>query len=337
MSSVTQVQNTFRWQQRLFGGLLAGLARIGDFQTELRAARDGVEVIRDVAYGPHPVAHRLDVYRPAGARRPLPVMLYIHGGAFMLCSKDTHRSQALQHAHRAGYLVFNINYRLAPQHPFPAAIADACMAYRWVTQNAARFGGDPERIVVAGESAGGNLALGVAIAATYRRPELYARGLFAVQPPLGVMPLMPLLQVSQPVLRADQPGVSALTLSVLGDIERAYLGDPLPARGDTLMADPIRVLEECGAPERDFPMIFSAAGTADLCCADVRRLELASQRLDLPMRAAYFRGEVHAFHALHWRRAARRFWRRSVVFLHRVARLRRDPPPVPAAEGVLWG
>ena len=317
-----------RWRQRVLGSLFHGLARLGDLDSSLRAARADVDVQLDVPYGPHPVAHRLDVYRPRHVDGPLPVMLYIHGGAFVLCSKDTHRHLALLNAHRAGYLVFNINYRLAPQHPFPAAIADACAAYRWVCAHAREYGGDPERIVVAGESAGGNLALGVAIAASYRRPETYTRSMFRCPTPLGVMPLMPLLQTSDPARRAGQVGVNRLALSVLKDIERAYLGGPFTAASAPLLADPVRVLEECGRPDRVFPQVFSGAGTADLCCADVRRLAQACRELGIPVETAYFRDEGHAFHALHWREAARRFWRRSVRFLRGVAGLPARVAPI---------
>lgn len=320
-SAVTLPFLWLRWRQRVLGSLFHGLAKLGDFAFDLRAAREQVEVLLDVPYGPHPVAHRLDIYRPRDVAGPLPVMLYIHGGAFVLCSKDTHRHLALLNAQRAGYLVFNINYRLAPQHPFPAAVADACAAYRWVCAHAREYGGDPERIVVAGESAGGNLALGVAIAASYRRPETYTRSMFRCPTPLGVMPLMPLLQTSDPARRIGQPGVSRLALSVLKDIERAYLGGPLAAAAAPLLADPVRVLEECGRPDRVFPQVFSGAGTADLCCADVRRLASACRELGVPIETAYFRDEGHAFHALHWRRAAVRFWRRSVKFLRGVAGL----------------
>ena len=311
-----------RWRRRLARGLLEGLARVGALRADLRAARAEVEVLRDVPYGPHPVAHTLDIYRPLHATGLLPVLLYIHGGAFVLCSKDTHRSLALLNAQRAGYLVFCINYRLAPGHAYPAAIADACAAYEWVTRHARQYGGDPESIVVAGESAGGNLALGVAVAATYRRPEPYARRVFHRAPPRGVMPLMPLLQASDAASREGQAGVGPLALSVLRDIELAYFGAPARASAATLMADPVRVLEECGAPKREFPWVFSGAGTADVCCTDVRRLARACRELGLPMQAAYFRNEGHAFHALHWRAAARRFWKRSVAFLRRLANRR---------------
>ena len=114
-----------------------------------------MEVIRDLAYAEESRRreHRLDVYRPKQADGPLPVVMYIHGGGFRILSKDTHWMMGLAFARR-GYLVFNVGYRLAPTHPFPAAIEDSCRAFEWVVAHAARFGGDLERLVIAGESSG---------------------------------------------------------------------------------------------------------------------------------------------------------------------------------------
>lgn len=310
-----------RWRRRAFHGVFSVAARVSHYTSDIRAARAQVEVIRDLAYGPHPVAHRVDVYRPRLAPRPLPVLIYMHGGAFTLCSKDTHAGIALLNAQHAGYLVFNINYRLAPHYRFPAAVEDACQAFRWVAANAHRHGGDPERIVLAGESAGANLALGVAIATAYKRPEPYAREVFESRlRPLGVMPITPYLQVSNPLRHALHPGAGYWAVRLTQDIARIYLGtDGAQPTATTLMADPIRVLEECGAPLREFPEVFSAVGTADICHADVRRLEEVCARHALPFTGHYFQDEIHAFHALRWwRQAARDFWRASVGFLRRV-------------------
>ena len=307
------------WRQRVVHRVIAAATTVGNLAWNFGHAIADVEVIRNVKYGAHPTAHLLDIYRPRSAQRPLPVLLYIHGGAFVICSKDTHRFLALLNAERAGYLVFSINYRLAPKHKFPAAIEDACDAYRWVVHNAARYGGDPERIIVAGESAGGNLALGVAIAATYERPEAYARRVHELNmPPVGVMPLMPYLQTSNPGRRAADPGVSILSLAVARYIARAYLEDATPGK-KTLMADPIRVLEECPAPARSFPTVFTGVGTADMCCADSRRLEEACNRLGVPVQALYYEDEYHVFHAIHWRIAARAFWRECIDFMIELA------------------
>ena len=296
------------------------LARLGRHLLKRKRAQARIETIRDVAYGPHRY-HRLDIYRPIFAPRPLPVLLYIHGGAFTMCSKETHHGIALAHAVRANYLVFNIDYRLAPHFRFPAAHEDACLAFRWVAENCARYGGDPARIVVAGESAGGNLALSVAIAATYRRPEPWARAVYdcGVRP-AAVAPLMPYLQVSNPVQRAINPSANWIAVDIASDIAESYLGaGRTGSAAETLMADPIRVMEECGAPARPLPPVFSGVGTVDLCCEDVRRLEMACNKLRVPATIRYYDNEIHAFHVLRWRPNARLFWRENMQFLRGIA------------------
>ena len=94
-----------------------------------------------------------------------------------MLSKDTHRVMALAYARR-GYLVFIINYRLGPKHRFPAPIEDACEALLWVRDNCASLRRRPDRIAIAGESAGGNLVTALAVASAIRRPEPFAQRLF---------------------------------------------------------------------------------------------------------------------------------------------------------------
>ncbi|HUS23935.1 MAG TPA: alpha/beta hydrolase [Candidatus Binatia bacterium] len=320
------------WRRRVLNGTFRGAALLADFVVERQAARDHIEILRDIRYGRHRTGHQLDIYRPLRPARPLPVLLYIHGGAFTLCSKDTHRSIALANARGAGYLVFNINYRLAPAHAFPAAISDACDAYRWVVEHCAAYGGDPSRIVLAGESAGGNLALGVAIAATYRRPEFYARKVWALGVvPVGVMPVTPYLQASDP---ARHTAAGYLALAATRAIAADYLGKRALPDERNLMADPVRILEECGAPQRPFPPVFSGVGDRDaVCWNDVKRLEKACRRLGIPITAHYYPNEIHAFHALQWRSASRLFWRRAFRFMKRVAQGASPRAALRAASG----
>lgn len=101
------------------------------------------------------------IYTPAG-REPLPVMVFFHGGGWVIgdiASTDV-LCRALTNAARC--IVVSVDYRLAPEHPFPAAVEDAYHATLWVAANAAGFGGDPSCIAVGGDSAGGNLAAVVA-------------------------------------------------------------------------------------------------------------------------------------------------------------------------------
>lgn len=309
-----------RWRRKAINGMFKAYANLGGKWVEAQALRAHIETIKNVEYGPHPY-NKLDIYRPRFAPRPLPVMLYIHGGAFTLCSKETHRGIAIANAAQSDYLVFNIDYRLAPKFRFPAAHEDACRAYAWVVENCARYGGDPNRIVIAGESAGGNLALTVAVAASYRRSEPWAQQVFdAPVRPLAVQPIMPYLQVSNPSRQAFNVYSGRLSISVAHDIAAAYLGKlRTSSSSETLMADPIRVMEECGKPDKPFPRVWSGVGTADPCCEDVQRLVTACQRLGIPAEATYYDNEIHAFHAFGWRDAARRFWASNAAFLRAVA------------------
>jgi acetyl esterase len=97
------------------------------------------------------------VYRPAGDA-PKPVIVYFHGGGWVLGSLETHDGTSRLLADRVDAVVVSVDYRLAPEHRFPAAVDDAYAALRWVADHASELGGDPSRLVVAGDSAGGNLA-----------------------------------------------------------------------------------------------------------------------------------------------------------------------------------
>ena len=308
-----------RIRRTLIQGAFSALANVGERSSALREARKHVDVIRDVTYGPH-TDNKLDVYVPTVATRPMPVLLYIHGGAFTLCSKRTHRGIGYMNAHHAGAVVFNIDYRLAPEHRFPAAIEDACAAYHWVVKNCAHFGGDPARIVVAGESAGGNLALGVGVAASYERPEPWAKAVFDLnRQPVGLQPLMPFLQVSSPSQRLSSPRISSYVRNLVHDIAVAYLGQGQTASSEAnRMADPVRVLEECGRPQRPLPPIYSGVGTADLCLQDVKRLQRACEKLEASIQVELYPGEPHAFQVMRWRPSTRRFWRDNFAFLAQV-------------------
>ena len=108
------------------------------------------------------------IYTPH-ATGALPVIVYYHGGGFVIASNDVYDATPRALANGANAIVVSVEYRKAPENRFPAAHDDAYAAYRWVTKNAGSIGGDPKRIAVAGESAGGNLAENVAILARDQR------------------------------------------------------------------------------------------------------------------------------------------------------------------------
>jgi acetyl esterase/lipase len=120
--------------------------------------RDAVERIRDLSYGPAGVRNRLDVYRPRGGTSGAPVLLQIHGGAWVIGEKD-HQGLALMNTLAArGFVCVAINYRLSPKATFPDHLVDCKRALAWIRDNIAGYGGDPRWVAVTGGSAGGHLA-----------------------------------------------------------------------------------------------------------------------------------------------------------------------------------
>jgi acetyl esterase len=108
------------------------------------------------------------IYWPQGITKemlPLPVVLYIHGGGWVIADLDTYDASARALASEAKAIVVSTHYRQAPEHKFPAAHEDTWIAYQSIVQNAERIGGDPKRIAVAGESAGANMAAAIALRA----------------------------------------------------------------------------------------------------------------------------------------------------------------------------
>lgn len=241
------------------------------------------------------------VFTPPGSG-PHPVLLYFHGGGWVIGNRDTHDDQARALCARGGALVVSVDYRLAPEHPFPAALDDARAATAWVVDHAEELGGDPQRVAVAGDSAGANLAAAVCLAARD-----------AGGPRLALQVLI------YPVVDATlaQPSVAelalgyGLTLSTMRWFVDQYLPDP-SARLDPL-ASPLAAPDLSGLPPavvvtagydllRDqgdayaarlraaggevvlrrhpglvhgflgmAPQVDAAAAAVDLLCADVRR------------------------------------------------------------------
>ena len=122
-----------------------------------------------IAGGTEPIR----IYTPEGAgSAPLPVIVYYHGGGWVIADIDTYEASAMALAKKANAIVASVEYRRAPENKFPAAHEDSFAAYKWVLANAAQFGGDPARVAVAGESAGANLATNVAIMARDQNVQL---------------------------------------------------------------------------------------------------------------------------------------------------------------------
>jgi len=127
--------------------------------------RERVVRVRDLSYGPAGRRNLLDVYRPRDAEPGCPVLLQIHGGAWVFGNKDTQGLPLMNEMARQGWVCVAPNYRLSPRATFPDHLIDCKLAIRWIRENVATHGGDPAFIVVTGGSAGGHLAALVALTA----------------------------------------------------------------------------------------------------------------------------------------------------------------------------
>jgi acetyl esterase len=148
----------------------------------------GIAFALATAAPPEPVAHvedreldtaagpiRVRVYTPVGGDAPHPVIAYFHGGGWVIMGIETHDGICRRLANASGAIVVSVEYRLAPEHRFPAALDDCFAATAWLAEHAGEIGGDPARLAVAGDSAGGNLAATVALRARGGGPRLAAQ------------------------------------------------------------------------------------------------------------------------------------------------------------------
>lgn len=208
------------------------------------------------------------IYRPRTDER-LPVVMYFHGGGFVLGDLDTHDGTARRHAVGADAVVVSVDYRLAPEHPFPAAVDDAWEATRWVASHADELAIDGARIAVAGDSAGGNLSAVVAqLARDAGSPKVVFQLLW--YPVTGHDLTLPSF-----VEHAEAP---ILDMNAINDFNRLYAGsadpsDPpatlAPARGNLVGLPPAFVSVAGHDPLRDdgarYAQLMSEAGVSVQC------------------------------------------------------------------------
>lgn len=124
-----------------------------------------ISCVRDVAIDGPGGAIALRIYTPLLAEARAPIILFYHGGGMVMGSIAAYDGVCRRLAQKSGAILVSASYRLAPEHKFPAAPDDAWAALQWVSEQAVSLGGDPDKLVVAGESGGGNLATGCALRA----------------------------------------------------------------------------------------------------------------------------------------------------------------------------
>jgi len=195
----------------------------------------------DGAAGPLPAR----LYRPGGrppGAAPLPLIVYWHGGGWVVANLDTYDATPRALAAMTGSAVLSVHYRQGPENRFPAAHDDAVAAYRWAIANAGQLGANPERLAVAGESAGGNLALNVAIAArdgNLARP----RHVLAVYPVAGADMNTPSYQENASALPLSRGAMEWFVRNALDSTAQAQ--DPrinLVARNDLRGLPPVTIV-----------------------------------------------------------------------------------------------
>ena len=176
------------------------------------------------------------IYSPGGSA-PLPALVYFHGGGWTICSIETHDVTCRELANGAGCVVVSVDYRLAPEHKYPAAAEDCYAATRWVAEKCGEIAVDPDRIAVAGDSAGGNLAAVVALMAR-------DRGAPTLRHQLLIYPITN-FGFDTPSYRENADG-PVLTRGMMQAFWDFYLADPSDASGS--YASPLRATSLEGLP-----------------------------------------------------------------------------------------
>jgi acetyl esterase len=215
---------------------------------------------------------RADICVPKGAG-PHPTLVYLHGGGWVSGTSKTHTKLCMEFA-AAGYLTVNVDYRLAPEHPFPAGLDDCVFAAKWTAQNAKRWNGDADRMAIGGDSAGGNLTAAtlISLAGQSDAPRFKAALL-----------LYAMLDIPRAVKATDgNPEITNMMI-------KAYLGDR-----KELIDDP-RVTPLNGIKPGVMPATLLLVGTADNLVPDTYRMAELLSKAEVPHEVHVLEDMPHAF------------------------------------------
>jgi len=218
------------------------------------------------------------IYTPAAAG-PLPVVVYFHGGGWVIADAEVYDGGARGLAKSANAIVISVDYRQAPEHKFPAAWDDALAAYEWALQNAASLGGDAGRIALAGESAGGNLAIATAVAARDK----------GLQRPTHVVSVYPVGQTGS--LHTESYLENAIAKPLNKAMIEWFVGHLV--RGDADKAD--TRLDLVNADLKGLPPVTIINATIDPLRSDGSRLESALKDAGVPVEREVYTGVTHEF------------------------------------------
>jgi acetyl esterase len=239
--------------------------------TQLSGPGGEVAEVRDITVGDIPVR----VYRPEG-EGPLPLVVYLHGGGWAIGSIASFDTVIRALANASGAVVASVGYRLAPEHPFPAGLDDALAAVRGLHARAAELGADPDRMAIAGDSAGGNLAT---VAARRLRGEVPLRLQALIYPATDA-------GCNTPSYREFGEGYG-LTAASMQRFWNLYLDGTEGLEPDT---SPLRAEDLAGSP----PALVLTADRDPLRDEGEAYAE-ALRRAGVPVQARRIEGTIHGF------------------------------------------
>ena len=217
------------------------------------------------------------VYTPDGAG-PFPVVVYFHGGGWVIANKGVYDGGARGLAKQANAVVVSVDYRQAPENKFPAAWDDALASYKWALANAGSIKGDPKRVALAGESAGGNLALATAIAARDA----------GLQKPAHVVSVYPVTQTS---LNTE----SYIENAVAQPLNRAMVAwfvDKLVNSKADLKDTRLQLID---ATLAGLPPVTIINARIDPLRSDGAKMEAALKKANVPVERREYEGVTHEF------------------------------------------
>lgn len=219
------------------------------------------------------------VYHPRNHRGKTPLIVFFHGGGWVVGDIDTHDVQARALCHGVGAVVVSVAYRLAPEHPFPAGLEDCYAATSWASTSASSLGAQTSRLVVAGDSSGGNLAAAVALLARERGgPGIAAQAL--VYPAVDA-------RLGHPSLRENADGYEPGT-QTMGWYHRQYLSD------DRQATDPL-VSPLLAADLRGLPAAVVATAQYDPLRDEGEAYADRLRQAGVPVESIRYAGLVHGF------------------------------------------
>jgi acetyl esterase len=243
-----------------------------------------------------------DIVVPTGDG-PWPVLVYLHGGGWVAGSPKTH----LKVGHRfaeAGYLVVNVDYRMAPEHPFPTPFDDCVESIRWATKVAAQYGGDPSRLAIGGDSAGGNLSAAAAIHLA-DDPDVNISAALLIY---GVFDFARMGEMGEGMVEGS-PEMAEMGEKFVEMMVGSYLGED---RSDSRMADP-RISPIHGAAK--LPPSHIVCGGMDPLSAQTHTLAELLEREGVPHEKFIVDGMPHGYVQMEFFPQARESINRMIAFL----------------------